>query len=294
MRGLTDYSTEWVWLDIFRVWYVWVDEVFQRLYRGQRLWWRVNVHRDQALILVLLDTGLRTSELCALQVGNVDMHTGKVIVRPGRDGGAKGGKGRTVFLGQTARRAPWRYLVDQADGKEAGAPLFTDRYDHPLNKNSLRLAIARLGKNAGVKHCHPHRFRHTFAITYLRSGGDVFTLQSLLGHSTLDMVQHYARIAEIDVEQAHRRAVVPAYRQLGLTPVLVSLPAYFDASGKVGDLWGSVREKVFGQWHPTAADKKAFPRGLAQTIRSRCTAWLLDGYTELTPRKRGPLNQELV
>jgi len=167
---------------------------------------RVNVHRDQALILVLLDTGLRASELCALQIGHVDMQTGKVIVRPGREGGAKGGKGRTVFLGKTARRALWRYLVDRADGKETDAPLFTDRYDHPLNKNSLRLAIARLGKNAGVKHCHPHRFRHTFAITYLRSGGDVFTLQSLLGHSTLDMVQHYARIAEIDVEQAHKRA----------------------------------------------------------------------------------------
>ena len=75
-----------------------------------------------------------------------------------------------------------------------------------MNKNALRLIMARLGKKSGVKNCHPHRFRHTFAITYLRSGGDLFTLQSLLGHSTLDMVQHYARIAEIDVEQAHRRA----------------------------------------------------------------------------------------
>ena len=167
---------------------------------------RSTAKRDQALIMVLLDTGLRAFELCALKIGDVDLKTGKVQVKHGRLGGAKGGKGRTVFLGKTARRALWRYLVDRADGKDADAPLFTDRYNHNLNKNSLRLAIARLGKNAGIKHCHSHRFRHTFAITYLRSGGDVFPLQSLLGHSTLDMVQHSARIAEIDVEQAHNRA----------------------------------------------------------------------------------------
>ena len=167
---------------------------------------RATAKRDQAIILTLLDTGLRASELSALRVGDVDLKTGRVQVRHGILGGAKGGKGRTVFLGKATRRAVWRYLAERKDGEDLEAPLFLVKYDRPMNKDALRLLMAHLGKKAGVKHCHPHRFRHTFAITYLRSGGDVFTLQSLLGHSTLDMVQHYARIAEIDVEQAHKRA----------------------------------------------------------------------------------------
>jgi integrase/recombinase XerD len=167
---------------------------------------RATGRHDQAIIMTLLDTGLRASELSALKVGDVDLKTGKVLVKHGRLGGAKGGKGRTVFLGKAARRAVWRYLAERADGEEPDAPLFLVKYDRPMNKYALRLLIVHLGEKAGVKKCLPHRFRHTFALTYLRAGGAVFTLQALLGHSTLDMVQHYARLAEIDVEQVHKRA----------------------------------------------------------------------------------------
>jgi integrase/recombinase XerD len=155
---------------------------------------------------VLLDTGLRASELCALNVGDVDLKSGQVRVKHGDPGGAKGGKGRVVFLGQTARRSLWRYLATRQDGDEPDAPLFLGKWQRRMNKNVLRQLIARLGAKAGVAHAHPHRFRHSFALTYLRSGGDVFTLQALLGHSTLEMVQHYARLAQVDIEHAHRRA----------------------------------------------------------------------------------------
>jgi integrase/recombinase XerD len=167
---------------------------------------RASAKRDQALIMTLLDTGLRASELSAVKVGDVDLKSGRVLVKHGRAGGAKEGKGRIVYLGKAARRVLWRYLAEREDGEEADAPLFLVMYDRPMNKNALRLVMSRLGKKAGIKKCYPHRFRHTFAITYLRAGGDLFTLQALLGHSTLDMVQHYARLAEIDVEQAHKRA----------------------------------------------------------------------------------------
>jgi len=162
--------------------------------------------RDRAIVLVLLDTGLRASELCALDLGDLDQRTGKVVVKAGDEGGAKGGKGRLVYLGKAARRAVWRYVVTREDGNDPLAPLFTVRFGRRMNKNALLQLIQGLGAAAQVKDCYPHRFRHTFAITYLRSGGDIFTLQKLLGHSSLDMVKHYAKVAQIDVEQAHRRA----------------------------------------------------------------------------------------
>jgi integrase/recombinase XerD len=167
---------------------------------------RPKARRDRAIILTLLDSGLRSTELCSLRVCDLDLKTGKVIIHHGSLGGSKGGKGRTVFISKTARRAVWRYLADREDGENPEAPLFTGKSNRTMNKDGLRLVINALGKKAKVSKCHPHKFRHTFAITYLRSGGDLFSLKSLLGHNSLEMVEHYARIAEVDVEMAHRRA----------------------------------------------------------------------------------------
>jgi len=167
---------------------------------------RPTANRDQAVLITLLDTGLRASELCALKIGDLDQKRGKLDVRHGVEGGAKGGKGRTVYLGKVARHSVWRYLAEREDGEDPEAPLFTVNMDRQLNKDVLRRLIERIGERAGVKNAYPHKFRHTFAIMYLRSGGDVFTLQILLGHGSLDMVRYYAQIAQVDVEQAHRKA----------------------------------------------------------------------------------------
>jgi integrase/recombinase XerD len=163
-------------------------------------------NRDQAIILTLLDSGIRASEFSSLRVGDFEAKRGKLDIRHGEEGGAKGGKGRIVYLGNTARHAVWRYLAGREDGEDPSAPVFTVRRGRAFNADTVRHLIKSIAEKVGVKKAYPHKFRHTFAITYLRSGGDVFTLQSLLGHGSLDMVRHYARIAQVDVEQAHRRA----------------------------------------------------------------------------------------
>jgi integrase/recombinase XerD len=167
---------------------------------------RPTASRDIALLLVLLDTGIRASELCALKVEDVDLKTGKVEIKHGVEGGAKGSKGRAVYLGKASRRALWHYLSGREDGQDGEAPLFIVRNGRLMRPSTLRHLIIGLGQKVGVPKAYPHKLRHTFAITYLRSGGDVFTLQQILGHASLDTVRIYARIAQSDVAQAHRKA----------------------------------------------------------------------------------------
>lgn len=164
---------------------------------------RGTAHRDTAIVLMLLDTGLRVSECARLKLKDINTATGEVFVDA--FGTGQKTKSRHVYLGKHALKAIWRYLSGR-DDLEKDAPLFLTRLGNKMDKDSIRLMLNELGDRAKVKNVHPHRFRHTFAIQYLRNKGDVFTLQRLLGHSTLDMVQHYLSIAETDIQDAHRRA----------------------------------------------------------------------------------------
>lgn len=153
--------------------------------------------RNRALILFLLDTGVRASELCSLTIESLRGNTVSVL--------GKGSKEREIPLSANLLQALLDYLSTR---KNAGrkAPLFAVKGERPFKRQSLLKWLVRLGERAGVSNVHPHRFRHTFAVTYLKNGGDALSLQRLLGHSSLDMVKKYVQLASEDLAAIHKRA----------------------------------------------------------------------------------------
>jgi len=162
-----------------------------------------SANRDTAVILMLLDSGLRASELVGLRVKDIDLRNRsfKVI--------GKGNKTRHGFLGRVTTQALLRYL--RAEKRQPNDYLFQSErglcggIGEPLKPNGLRHLIGRLAKRAGIEaQCSPHTLRRTFCVKFLRNGGNVFAAQNLMGHSTLDMTRKYCLLADTDLEAQHR------------------------------------------------------------------------------------------
>jgi site-specific recombinase XerD len=160
---------------------------------------RTSSLRDRAIVILLVDTGIRASELCGLTLRDVDFKSHRISVM------GKGRKERHVPISPRCEQAVWRYLATRED-KRPAAPVFATSSGNPLDRFSLHGLLELAGRRVGVGDVHPHRFRHTFAITFLRNGGNVFALQRILGHESSTMVNKYLAIAQTDLEAAHRDA----------------------------------------------------------------------------------------
>lgn len=183
-------------------------EAYQR--PGQRVCdnGRPTALRDRAMILLLLDTGIRASELCELRVFQVDLRNLRVTVL------GKGSKERMVPFSSRTGQAVWKYLASSTNGEDKSGCLFLGRDGQPLARSGLRHVLQRIGERAGVEGVTVHRFRHTFAIEFLRNHPNVFALKRMLGHESLEMVQRYLDLVQADVEKAHQDASPVAHWRL--------------------------------------------------------------------------------
>ena len=160
--------------------------------------------RDVALVTLLLDTGLRIGEAIGLRLDDVDW-VESYVHATGKTGP------RVVPFGRRAK-AVLKLYVDRE--RRASSPsvrkLFLTRSGQPLSVDAGCQQVSNIVRRAGaaVRKAGPHTFRHTFAVEFIRAGGDAFTLQRLLGHSTLDMTRRYVHLADTDLRTAHRRYAV--------------------------------------------------------------------------------------
>ena len=160
-------------------------------------------YRDYLIILILLDTGIRLSELMGLRIDNIDFGQNCFLVH------GKGNKERLVPFGSRVRHVLWQYIRNirpEPRFDDIKQVLLTDN-GYPLRPRAVQIMINRLGKQVGIAgvRCSPHTFRHTFAKNYLLLGGDVFSLQRILGHSSLEVVKLYINLAASDISDQHRR-----------------------------------------------------------------------------------------
>ena len=164
--------------------------------------------RDRAIVLLMLGTGLRLSEVAGLRASDLRPDGSLKVL-------GKGARERVVPVGNAARQALLRYLRQRVV-RDPAEPVFRSRNGGRLGARGVQQVFGRLKARAGIPgRCSPHSLRHTFARSYLVNGGDVFTLQRILGHATLDMVKRYVALVDADLAARHRSAS-PADHLLGV------------------------------------------------------------------------------
>ncbi len=158
--------------------------------------------RDSAILELLFSTGLRVSELCALDA-DIDLSRDELSVR------GKGEKVRVVFLSETAKEAVHAYLKARTDLEEA---LFvnygkgTTKKERRLTPRSVERMIKEYAARAGItKKMTPHGLRHSFATDLLENGADLRSVQAMLGHASINTTQIYTHVTDKHLRNIHKQ-----------------------------------------------------------------------------------------
>jgi integrase/recombinase XerD len=155
--------------------------------------------RDRAMLELMYATGLRVSELCALQSTDVDIHAGLLRCQ------GKGSKQRRVPIGKSAIHWLQQYLgVRKRLGSDTKPQLFL-HHGRSLTRQAAWSIVKAHAERAGVPDISPHTLRHSFATHLLQHGADSRSVQALLGHADISTTQIYTHITDVHMRKAYDR-----------------------------------------------------------------------------------------
>lgn len=143
--------------------------------------------RNYCIVALMIDSGLRLNEVVTIRRDKIHIAEGYAIVN------GKGNKERFVPLGLNSKRALLRYCAI-VPNKEKETPLFVKDTLIPIKESTVKQLFRKLKSRSGIPRLHPHLLRHTFATRYIERGGDIYSLQSILGHTSIEMVKKYVHL----------------------------------------------------------------------------------------------------
>lgn len=152
-------------------------------------------YRNWVIVNFLIGTGVRLSTLVAIRIKDINLANSilKTVHNKNR-------KQQIIPISKTLNKILIEYLEYRSHENDEDY-LFCNQYGEKLTTNACRIAISRFGQKRGVMHCGVHKFRHTFAKNWILLGGDVFRLQKILGHSSMDIVRKYVNIYGRDLQK---------------------------------------------------------------------------------------------
>ena len=156
--------------------------------------------RNYAILMLLLDTGLRISGVTNITLADIKLKDGLIRII------GKGNKERIVPIGKNVQSCLWRY-IDQyrLTSTSKCDNLFLLKNGKQITINTIKLMFTRLANKSKISRLHAHLCRHTFAINYLMNGGDIFSLKEILGHASLDMVNQYLHFTSSQITAQHQK-----------------------------------------------------------------------------------------
>lgn len=164
------------------------------------------VIRDKAILSVLLDTGIRASELCDLTLDCVFLSPHDAFLKVH----GKGNKWREVGLGSKSQAILHRYISRHRRAEKAEQHVFLTRFLKPMSINALDQMLYRLAQWAHIEYIRvsAHVWRHTYAVTYLENGGDVYKLSRLMGHTSVQITENYLKAFQSKAARKDRLSVL--------------------------------------------------------------------------------------